>query len=514
MRVEKSLKNLIYGCVSQTVFSLYGFVMRFALIHTLGVEAVSLNGLFTEVLAMLSLAEMGVGYAIVYHLYVPLREKDERKLAQLMNLYKTAYRFIALVIFAAGLCLLPFVHLFVSRMEIDLGYLRLIYFLFLVQTASSYLWSYKSSLFSADQKGYMTVRCSLLIRGAFHAVNIVFLLLTRNYIVYLLIQILSTLAVNLAISRKADRQYPFLKKAEQLPKEEKEQIFSNIKYIFVGTLSGKITNSTDNILISVMVGTLHIGAYSCYSMIVNTFKKFVMQINQATTASIGNLVAEGNRAYTETVLRRLTFITYCPAIFAAAGIYTVSTPFIRLLYGEEYLLPMPVVFVCVLNLVVYLTKNPLWSVMAASGLFKQNRNISVIGDVLNLLISVLLGRKLGIAGILLGTNCTLAIQWGLKTLLLFRQSLFFPKGAYIRLVIKALGCGVFCLLAAQGLCMRLPVTNLYLQIFVYGICTEMIVIGIHFLLFHSTPEFKYAVETGKKLLAQKAGSEPGGEKNV
>lgn len=152
--------------------------------------------------------------------------------------------------------------------------------------------------------------------------------------------------------------------------------------------------------------------------------------------------------------------------------------------------------------------------MAASGLFKQNRNISVIGDVLNLLISVLLGRKLGIAGILLGTNCTLAIQWGLKTLLLFRQSLFFPKGAYIRLVIKALGCGVFCLLAAQGLCMRLPVTNLYLQIFVYGICTEMIVIGIHFLLFHSTPEFKYAVETGKKLLAQKAGSEPGGEKNV
>ena len=232
MRVEKSLKNLIYGCVSQTVFSLYGFVMRFALIHTLGVEAVSLNGLFTEVLAMLSLAEMGVGYAIVYHLYVPLREKDERKLAQLMNLYKTAYRFIALVIFAAGLCLLPFVHLFVSRMEIDLGYLRLIYFLFLVQTASSYLWSYKSSLFSADQKGYMTVRCSLLIRGAFHAVNIVFLLLTRNYIVYLLIQILSTLAVNLAISRKADGQYPFLRRRSSCPKERRSR-FSVISNIYL-----------------------------------------------------------------------------------------------------------------------------------------------------------------------------------------------------------------------------------------------------------------------------------------
>ncbi len=483
--------------------SLISFTVRFVLIRTLGVEAVSLNGLFTEVIAMLSLAEMGVGTAIVYNLYVPLMEQDEKRLAALMNLFKTAYRLIALAIFSIGLFILPFVHLLVNGMEIDLGYLRLIYLLFLIQAASSYLFSYKASLLNADQKNYVVSRYSMLLRIGFGGVSIVFLLLTRNYIVYLLLQIAATLSINLAVSGFADRQYPFLKRKERLNAGERKKIFVNIRHLFIEVLSGKITNSTDNILISTLVGTLHIGSYSCYTMIIHALQSLLLQIHHATTGSIGNLVVEGDNSHTEIILRRLTFITYCPAILAAVGIYTVSTPFIRLLYGERYLLPMPVVFVCVVNFLIYLIKNPLWSIARVSGLFAENKNISLLGDSFNLLVSVILGKRLGILGILLGTNCTLLVQHGLKTRLLFRKFLHIADLAYIRLFMKELLTGLLCLLAAQAVCMALPVVNVYLQILCYGVCSELIAIGINYLLFHATPEFRYMVELGRKAIKRR-----------
>ncbi len=500
MRTQRSLKNLIYGGLSQAVYSLLNFVVRFALIHTLGIEAVSLNGLFTEVIAVLSLAEMGVGSAIVYHLYAPLKDQDEERLAKLMNLFRSAYRLIALAIFVIGLVLLPFVHRLVSRMEIDLNYLRLIYFLFLLQTASSYLFSYKTALLNADQKVYVISQCTMAVRIVSTGLSIAFLTATKNYIVYLLIQIAAVLSTNIAISIRADRQYPFLKRRDRLPAAEKKEVLSNVKYLFVVVLSGKITNSTDNILISTMVGTLRVGAYGSYTMIVNALNSILLQIHHATTGSIGNLVAEGDHCHTESVLRRLTFITYCPTVFSAVGIYVVSTPLIRLVFGEEYLLAMPVVFVCTMNFCIYLIKNPLWAVMSVSGLFAENKNISVTGDILNLFVSILLGKWLGIAGILLGTSCTLVVQHVLKTRLLFQRFLHLPARAYVSLISRELACCAVCMLTAQGVCAMLPIANPYWQIVVYGVCAELMAVGINMLFFYRMQEFDYAFKMGRAVL--------------
>lgn len=494
-RVEHSLKNLLFGGISQAVSSLLSFAARYALIHILGLEAVSLNGLFTEVLAMLSMAELGVGTAIVYNLYKPLRERDEVKLAQLMNLFRTAYRLIALSIFCIGLLLLPFVHRIVTRMEIDLWYLRLVYLLFLVQTASSYLFIYKSALIGADQKGYIVSQCTMAVKTVSVAVSIVFLMLTRNYIVYLLLQIAAALANNIVISIRADRRYPLLKRKDRLPAGERKQILSNVRHLFISVLSGKIINSTDNILISTLVGTLSIGAYGCYTTILNAVKSLLLQLNSATSGSIGNLVAEGDHARTELVIRRLTFITFCPAVFAAVEIYTVSTPFIRLVYGEEYLLPRGVVFLCVVNFFIYLVKNPLWSVMGASGLFAQDKNISLAGDGVNLLVSIVLGRRLGIAGILLGTSCALLLEHALKVRLLFGRFLRAPVRPYAALLAKEAAVLLLCMQGAQAVCGRLPATGLWLQMLSCGLCSAAVVAVIALPVFYGTPEFRYLTQT-------------------
>lgn len=135
---RKSIRNIVYGEVNVILTVLLSIVTRTALVRILGLSAVSLNGLFTEVISVLSLAELGVGSAITYNLYKPLSEQDEQKLTQLMWFYKSAYRLIAGFILGAGLCFLPFVSCLIKDAEFDIGYLRLVYVIFLLKTVSSY----------------------------------------------------------------------------------------------------------------------------------------------------------------------------------------------------------------------------------------------------------------------------------------------------------------------------------------------------------------------------------------
>ncbi|MCC8013810.1 MAG: lipopolysaccharide biosynthesis protein [Eubacterium sp.] len=500
VRVKKSIKNLLYGSISQFMKSFLGFLVRIVLVRTLGLQAASLNGLFTEVITMLSLAEMGVGQAIVYNLYVPLRENDEKKLTELMNLFKTAYRIVAFAILAIGLALTPFIHLLINKVEIDMGYLRLIYILFLVQTASSYLFSYKQSLLNADQKYYLVSKYSLYVRTAFSFASVAFLLITKNYIVYLLIQIAMNLATNIVISMIADRLYPFLNKKGTLPKEERKSVLSNVKHLFIGSLSAKITNSTDNILISLLVGTLSIGAYSSYTLIINSMTRILEQLSSATMGSIGNLMAEGDKEYMDVVLKRLTFINFCPAMIGAVVFLCTSTPLVWLMFGKIYVMKVPVVYMCSFNFFLLILRNPLWQVMKVSGLFAKDKNTSIAGSAVNLVVSVIFGMKLGIFGILLGTTCTHVIQMVLKSRILYREYLGFSGKSFNLQLVKYSFCCGFSLLAVGAVCSKIDLSHLYTAFFVRGSVSFVLVTLIICVIFGRTDEFKYALETGKGML--------------
>lgn len=501
MRVKKSARSLLYGVSFQFVNILLSFVVRRALVHTLGMTAVSLNGLFNEVIAMLSLAEMGVGTAIVYNLYKPLAMQDEEKLAQLMNLFQKAYRIIAAAILFVGVCLLPFIHLLINKVEIDLGYLRLVYFLFLSQTASSYLFSYKTALFNADQKAYVVSISSLLVRVATVAVNIGLLYLTHNFIVYLLIEILCTVTTNIVISVKADKTYPFLKhKEKKLPKEEQKNVFSNVKHLFIGTLSGKITNSTDNILISILVGTLHIGAFTSYTMFSNSVKRILEQLQFATSGSVGNLMAEGDMELCDSVLKRLTFITYFLVSAAATGLFVLSTPFVKLLFGTEYVLGWGIVFFNSYTFFFYILRNPLWQFLQVSGLFAKDKYISILGSAVNLFLSFLLGKMIGISGILIGTISTIVIQAVLKVRLLYKNFFKMQSRSYYWMLLSlSLLCAVEMIITFV-ICKQFTIANIFFDIFVKALIAGGIPLLLNTLLLYRTEEFHYFFELLKVLL--------------
>ncbi len=499
-RVDKSLKNLRYGVTYQGIDVLLKFAMRKAMVVMLGDAIVGLNGLFTEVLAMLSLAELGVGSAITYSLYKPLSEGDNEKVASLMLLFKRAYQIIALSIFGIGLVLLPFIHLLVNKVSFDLGYIRLVYFLFLLSTASSYLFSYKSALLTADQSAYKSTRILIIADVITVSAKTAALLITKNFLLFLVIDVVSKLITNLFISRAANRDYPHLKSKAELPdKEERKEIFKNIKHLFIGKLSGKITNSTDNTLISVLDSTLSVGFYSNYSMVLASARSFLSQLTNAASGSIGNLMLEESKEYCYTVLRRMTMMMFIPGAVISAVFYAELSPFIAVWLGAERVIGDGIVAVLVLNFLLYAIREPLWQFTGVSGLFKKDKNISIIGTTANLVISIALGIPCGMLGIFIGTLATLVLQYILKARLLCRERLSVsPAGFYLltaELLLAAAACAVFC----KWLCSLIPLGGI-LGVIVGCALTALITLGFIMAVFSKMDEMNYFRQTVKHRL--------------
>lgn len=442
-RTDKSIKNLLFAFLSQGVTVLLSFMLRTEMLRSLGILPASLNSLFTDVISTLSLAELGVGSAIVYNLYKPLAEGDEKKICQLMYLYKKAYMTIAAVTMAVGLALVPIIHLLIEKVDVPLGYLRIIYVLFVFQNSVSYLLSYKISLVQADQKQYVYTNINMVCRTVGSIALIVIMRLTKSYLPYLIGNISLTIITNAIASRAVNKRYPYLKDDPTLPAEEKKQIFTNVKNIFVKQIAGKVVNSTDNILISKLIGTLMVGYCGNYTMITNVFTTLADKVWDSTEASFGNLFVTADNDKKIQVLKRLTFVFFLFALIGGVGIFACIQSFIMLwLKDNSFLISEEMVFLYSLLLFTTITYRPLSSAMHMTGYFEIGRNISGVSAVVNLVVSIVLGKIIGLPGIFIGTCCTYLIEITSKTYFLFNRYFKSSPVSYALLWIKMLA--IFC----------------------------------------------------------------------
>lgn len=503
MRTQKSIRNIIFAISAQICTTLCSFIVRTALVKQLGIGPVSLNGLFTEVIAMLSLTELGVGSAIVYNLYKPLAEGNYEKVSQLMNLFKKAYRVIALSSFVIGCFLIPWIHLIVNQVDYSVGYIRTVYFLFVIQTSTSYLFSYKISLLNADQKKYIhSIVCTVgKLVGTILLVVVLFV--TKNYVLYLACNIALNLLTNAVTSCIVDRQYSYLNCKAVLPKEEARGVFKNVKDIFIKTVCSKITNSTDNILISTLVGTLKVGYYSNYAMFFMVVRQLEAQFGDGIAGSIGNLMTSDNHEHSIVVLKRLTFVFYFLASCGMLCLYAAISPFITIWLGRECVLENSIVFICCFNVFFEFTKLPLWRFLEVSGLFAKDRNISIIGTVFNLLVSVVLGLKIGMAGIFIGTLVTYVVQLVMKISLLFNDYFSVsPKQYYL-----------YWLKISVVMLLQMVVLNLAFHFVVissdvwrciiYALLGACVALVCNTLVFCRSDEWRYMIDLLKSVLLRK-----------
>lgn len=486
---------------------LVNLLARVFFLHYLNQTYLGLNGLFTNVLTMLSLVELGVGPAMAYSLYKPLADHDTEKLKSHMAFYRKAYITIGLAIAALGLIFLPFYTVFMDEVP-DIPHLNVIYLLFVANTVVSYFYSYKRSLIVCDQKKYIETTVHY---GAYFLLNllqILFLALTQNYVIFLILQVLSTWLENLVLARKADKLYPFLKEKNVKPmaKEDSQVIFRNVAAMSMHKIGAVVVNSTDNILISKLIGLATAGLYNNYYTIIHPLQTITNQIFESIVASVGNLTATIQQDDTEHLMETfhdVFFFAFWIFTFCSACLLNLLHPFIQFLWlrNKGWLLDDLTLYVLVLNFYLYGMRRPVLTFRDATGAFWNDRFKPIFESIINLVASILLAKPFGVAGIFLGTLVsTVTTSLWVEPMVLYHNVFFASmKDYFIRFASHAVVAFLVCLVT-KWLCdlAGYSLLSLIPRILICIVVPNLLM----FLIFHRTKEFHYFGRLGKELLGK------------
>lgn len=404
-RTEYSILNILTGLGGYFLNTVLGFACRIVFTRCLSADYLGVNGLFVNVLTMLSLAELGIGSAIVYALYKPLAERDEEKIASLVKVYGRAYRMVGLVVASVGLALMPFLNVIIREQPQISESIYVLYLINLFNTASTYFFSYRSSLLIAAQRNYIVSGINYLVTILQSVAQMIFLLITHNYLGYLLIQTLGTFIYNVTVSKVAVKKFPYIKSKhiKPLPEKEQKHLFANVRDLMLYNISSLLVNSTDNILITFFKGLATTGIASNYTLLVSTLNSLLAQVFNGLTASIGNHnMTESNENRYE-MFSFLNVMNFWIFGWAALGIIFCASDLVRLCFGEQYILPKKIPIIMAINFYTVGMMNAIWTYKHTLGLFHYGRFLQIFTGVLNIIFSVILGKKWGLFGILFAT---------------------------------------------------------------------------------------------------------------
>ena len=501
MRTKNSIKNTIGSLSANISIIIIGVIAQAIFIKILGTEYLGINGLFTNIISMLGIVELGIGNAIIYSLYKPIVNKDIPLINSLMNFYKKSYRIIGLIVLILGLSITHFLNLFVDNLTIDIN-LKLVYLLFIIDIVCSYFLSYKRSILIADQKNYIINIIHIIYTLLLNTLQLLVLYLTKDYYLYLIIKIIMRILENVAITIIANKKYLYLKDKNILPLEKniEKDIFKKIKALFFHKIGGFIVLGTDNIIISKFLGIVQVGLYSNYYLIINAVQILFTQIISSSTASVGNLLVTSNKKENFEVFKRIRFLNFWLTSFTGISIFIIIQNFISVWIGEKYLLSE---FVLIVLIICYYQKSMRSSYSTfkeAAGIFHEDRFVPLVESILNIVFSIILLKTFGLAGVFMGTIISGFALWCYSYPKYVYKNLFDRK--YINYIKETLGYILLFIIIASItyiISKLLIFNNLYIQLLINTLICIIIPNLLMLIIFHKTDEFKYYKYLFKKL---------------
>lgn len=499
-RKINSIRNVIFGYGNQAITILLNFIGRTVFIRFLGEDYLGINALFADVLQMLSLADLGLATAMTYSFYKPIAEKDRERIAALIHFYKTIYNVIAAVVAIVGIMIIPFLK-YIINLDRDIPYVYVYYVFFLANTVISYLFVYKTSIINASQKNYLISQYQALVNTGKTILQIILLVIFKNYFLYLAITILATFSNNLIASRKAEQLYPEIKeKHAELDSESKKTMVENIKSVFIYKVFGVLMNGTDNTLISVIVGTVWVGVCSNYNMVITTINNLVNTLFSSVTASVGNVIATEKPEKKYEVFKIMQVICYIIASAMSVIIYTLTNDLVYVWLGEKFVLEQSVLIALICNFYITNILRTIWTYREATGLYMKIKYVMLIAAIMNVILSIILGNIWGLCGIFFATAIAkLTTYFWYEPKILFKD--FFNQGTkefYINifknvcltvllsLIITFIGKGIF--------------IDAWWKFFVKAIIVGVFTLVCVLLVYARTPEMKAILTMGKNIL--------------
>lgn len=503
MRTENSIKNIIMNFLYN--FLNYGlrFVSRIVFVKTLAEVYLGVNGLLSNVLGILALTEMGIGTAIGYSLYEPLAKDNKDKVRSLMAFYKKAYQIIALIVLVLGVILLPFLPYLIKDGTSGIANLNIIYLIFLGNMVIGYLFSYKRTLITSDQKKYKIVPFTMLFSIITALVQIIVLLLFKNYIIYLLVQTICILLENYTINRYIDKQYSYLYeggKAKPINKEELNTIKLKIKALILHKIGSYALTGTDNLIISKLIGIIAVGVYSNYSLIIGMISSLIYVLTSNVISSLGNLIASEDNKKSLKVFNEMNLI--CFILYGVSSICLINlfNPFIGLVFGENFLLTMTVVYIIVTNHYVTGMNNVVIGVQTAAGLYEKDKYVPLLQAIVNLVVSIYLGMKIGLAGVFIGTIVSTLLPLVVKPFIVYKYVFNEKLIVYMREFFMQLMMVIMSVVITYFMIKYIAIKNVYLDILFRLIISVLVPGGLIYLIYHNEDSYKDLIGRIKMVL--------------
>lgn len=498
MAIQAVGRNIKYSVVNYIAVNLLKFIVRMVFVKTLPIEYLGVNGLFSNVLVMLSLAELGIGPAIVYSLYKPLAYGDKETIKSIMCFFKKVYIAVGCIILALGLMLFPFLDIFIKEGQ-SVPQVHYFYLVFLLNTVVSYLWTYKRSLLIADQKQYVVNIYQAVVQVLVAVLQMIFLLIFADYWCFIILMLMGTVLENFSIAHKADKEYPYLnEKSAALDLDIKQQIIKNTKAMICHKIGGMVVFSSSNLVLSKFAGLAAVGLYSNYYMVIAALNTFAAKFFESITASIGNLMVLEENSKKIKAFKITEFITALQAAICFCGLYVLFNSFVELWVGKDYLFSEAVVAAMAFSFYLTYMRKVVLMFRDACGLYWNDRYKPLAESVINLAASIYLTINYDVIGVVLGgIISTLLTCFWVEPYVLFNNGIDIKLKDYF---IDYLKFTVVALLAAvtSQLVYSSLFTNVTILNFISGILICVIItLTLWFVVFYKREEMQYLVKLVK-----------------
>ncbi|PEA20190.1 hypothetical protein CON40_16335 [Bacillus cereus] len=500
MRVKNSVINISVGLGNQIIITSLSFISRTVFIRTLGIEYLGINGLITNILAMLALVEAGIGASIMYSLYKPVADNDQKKINVLMKLYRNAYMIIALIVLLLGLSIMPFLEYFIKDTTVE--NIHLIYIIFLFNTVAPYLYLHKNSFLNICQKSYIVTGVYSISSIISMCLKISILYYTENYILYLIVDSVITIVTTIILVSIVNKMYPFLKDktSEKLDYKTKKDITKNIRAIVLQNIGNYLVFGTDNIIISSFISVAAVGLYSNYNMLIEICRTFINQIFNNIYHSIGNLVASETVDKVYTVYKVYMLLNFWLYSSFTIILYIMVEPFISIWLGSEFLMNKSVLLILMIIFYERGMRNSITTVKTTSGIFHEDRFAPLCQAAINLIFSLILVQYIGIVGVFIGTLISaLTVPFWITPYLVYKKVFYKPVRIYFLNYIFYVFLGLGTYFVTNFISGEILINSIF-SLMLKGLLCVVVPNFIYICVFYSSDEFKYLLGIFKKIV--------------
>ncbi len=422
-RLKNSIRNTVWGIASRIIMIIFPFIIRTVIIKKIGMEYAGLDGLFTSVLMMLSISELGFGSALVYSMYKPIAEADDDKVCALLNFYKKVYRIVGCIILTLGLVLLPFVRSFINGDVPEDINVYALYLVFLLKTVIGYFaFAYKGALLTASQRLDISNKIIIYVNFVMYGSQLAVLCLMKNYMAYIILSPIFTVITNIVQSIVVDKLYPQYKCRGSLEKAELKAIYKNVFALVGEKIGATVLLSTDSIVISASLGLTAVACYNNYYLIISAVRNLVMVIFESIRPSVGNSMVTESLEKNYRDFNKITSLFVWISGFCSISMICLFQPFMRIWVGEEYLLSNATVIMFGVYFFGWKMVDILVLYRDAAGMWWYGKFRPYVVSILNIIGDIILVHFFGLDGVVFATLCTavcISYPWLLG--ILFKQ---------------------------------------------------------------------------------------------